>query len=53
MLPVAKRSPLQEFRFLYASEQAIETWKAKLGLGEKAFQMTARVHSAWAAVGLY
>ena len=26
----------QEFRFLWASEQAIETWIGKLGLGDKA-----------------
>ena len=44
---------LQEFRFLWASEQAIETWVAKLGLGDKALLMTARVRRAWAAVGLY
>ena len=43
---------LQEFRFLWASEQAIETWVAKLGLGDKALLMTARVRRAWAAVGL-
>ena len=44
---------LQEFRFLWASEQAIEPWVAKLGLGDKALLMTARVRRAWAAVGLY
>ena len=44
---------LQEFRFLWASEQAIETWIGKLGLGDKALLMTARVRRAWAAVGLY
>jgi hypothetical protein len=44
---------LQEFRFLWASEQAIETWVAKLGLGDNALLMTARVRRAWAAVGLY
>ena len=44
---------LQEFRFLWASEQAIETWIGKLGLGDKALFMTARVRRAWAAVGLY
>ena len=44
---------LQEFRFLWAPEQAIETWVAKLGLGDKALLMTARVRRAWAAVGLY
>ena len=44
---------LQEFRFLWANEQAIETWIAKLGLGDKALLMTARVRRAWAAVGLY
>ena len=44
---------LQAFRFLWASEQAIETWIGKLGLGDKALLMTARVRRAWAAVGLY
>ena len=44
---------LQEFRFLWANEQAIETWVAKIGLGDKALLMTARVRRAWAAVGLY
>ena len=44
---------LQEVRFLWASEQAIETWIGKLGLGDKALLMTARVRTAWAAVGLY
>lgn len=43
----------QEFRFLWASEQAIETWIGKVGLGDKALLMTARVCRAWAAVGLY
>ena len=38
---------------LWASEQAIETWIGKLGLGDKALLMTARVRRAWAAVGLY
>ena len=37
---------LQEFRFLWASEQAIETWVAKLGLGDKTLLMTARVRRA-------
>eukprot|EP00435_Cladocopium_sp_Y103_P020790 s3584_g5.t1 len=32
---------------------AIETWIGKLGLGDKALLMTARVRRAWAAVGLY
>ena len=36
-----------------ASEQAIETWIGKLGLGDKALLMTARVRRAWAAAGLY
>jgi len=44
---------LQEFCFLWASEQAIETWIGKLGLGDKALLMMARVRRAWAAVGLY
>ena len=44
---------LQEFRFPSAPEQAIETWIGKLGLGDKALLMTARVPRAWAAVGLY
>jgi hypothetical protein len=44
---------LQEFGFLWASERAIETWVAKLGLGDKELLMTARVRRAWAAVGLY
>ena len=42
----------QEFRFLWASEQAIETWIGKLGLGDNILLMTARVRRAWAAVGL-
>eukprot|EP00435_Cladocopium_sp_Y103_P070895 s1385_g36.t1 len=44
---------LHEFRFLWATEAAIETWTGKLGLGNKALLMTARVRRAWAAVGLY
>ena len=44
---------LQEVRFLWSSEQAIETWIGKLCLGDKALLMTARVRTAWAAVGLY
>eukprot|EP00435_Cladocopium_sp_Y103_P006330 s2072_g2.t1 len=44
---------LHEFRFLWATEVAIETWIGKLGLGDKALLQTARVRRAWAAVSLY
>ena len=44
---------LQEFRYLWATETAIETWVGKLGLGDKSLLMTARVRRVWAAVGLY
>eukprot|EP00435_Cladocopium_sp_Y103_P031497 s1905_g8.t1 len=44
---------LQEFRFLWATEGAVETWVTKLGIGDKTLLQTARVRRAWAAVGLY
>ncbi|CAJ1327947.1 unnamed protein product [Effrenium voratum] len=48
-----KIQSLKEFWFLFNTEEQIQVWVSKLGLGEESMVQTARLRRAWNAVSLY
>ena len=47
-----KIQSLKEFWFLFNTEEQIQVWVSKLGLGEESMVQTARLRRAWNAVSL-
>ena len=44
---------LEEFRYLWDTEEGVERWVTKLSLGDQSLLMTARLRRAWAAAKVY